>query len=125
MDIKNGILKRVLFCALFFSVFFTSCEWDTIEPLEVEIPDVVSFSSDIQPIFTNKCTGCHPPVMSLLDLTDGNAYNSINNGRINSTTPSESLIYTKPDPSGTHSAKYSATESALVLSWIEDGAQNN
>lgn len=129
MDIKNGILKRTLFCALCFSVFFiNSCEWVTIEPIVPDLPppdEVISFSAEIQPIFTSKCVGCHPPTKGL-DLTDGNAYNSINNENyINSTTPSESLIYKKPDPNGTHSAKYSITESALVLRWIEEGSQNN
>ncbi len=128
MDIKNEILKRVLFCAVCFSLFFTSCEWVTIEPIVPDLPDPdeeISFSVDIQPIFTNKCVGCHPPTRGL-DLSDGNAYNSINNETfINSTTPSESLIYTKADPNGSHSAKYSITEAALLLRWIEEGAQNN
>ena len=128
MDIKNKILKRVLLCALCFSLFLTSCEWVTIEPIVPELPDPeeeISFSVDIQPIFTSKCVECHPPLKSL-DLTDGNAYNSINNEiYINSTTPSESLIYTKADPNGNHATKYSITEAALLLRWIEEGAQNN
>ena len=128
MDIKNGISKRVLFCALCFSLFFTSCEWVTIEPIVPELPppdEEISFSVDIQPIFTNNCVGCHPPTRGL-DLSDGNAYNSINNENfINPTTPSESLIYTKGDPNGNHPGKYSITESALLLRWIEEGSQNN
>ena len=127
MDIKNGTLKRVLFCAICFSVFFTSCEWVTIEPITPELPppDVeISFSTDIQPILTSKCVACHPNAAGL-DLVEGNSWASIQNGRINATTPSESLIYTKPDPSGSHSEKYSTTESALVLRWIEEGAKNN
>ena len=128
MDIKNRILKLVLFCVLCFSVFFTSCEWVTIEPIVPELPppdEEISFSVDIQPIFTSKCVECHPAIKGL-DLSEGNAYNSINNATfINSTSPAESLIYTKADPSGSHSAKYSITESALLLRWIEEGAQNN
>ncbi|RLD66602.1 MAG: hypothetical protein DRI95_06395 [Bacteroidetes bacterium] len=127
MDIKNGTLKCVLFCALCFSVFFTSCEWVTIEPITPELPppDVeISFSTDIQPIFTDKCVACHPSTAGL-DLSEGNSWTSIQNGRINSTTPAESLIYTKPDPSGSHPVKYSTTEAALVLRWIEEGAKNN
>ncbi len=124
MDIKKGILTRIVFCILGFSVFLSSCEWSTIEPIEVEVPEVVSFSSDIQPIFNDKCTVCHPNTAGL-DLSEGNSYASINSGRINATTPSESLIYTKPDPNGTHSEKYSLTESAIVLSWIEEGALDN
>ncbi|MBN2756425.1 MAG: hypothetical protein JXR51_04540 [Bacteroidales bacterium] len=118
-------MKGVLFCTLCFSVFFASCEWVTVEPVEVIIPDKpISFASDIQPIFTSKCDQCHPSQAGL-DLTDGNAWASINDGRLNLTAPNQSLIYTKPDPNGTHPEKYSATESLLVLTWIEEGALDN
>ena len=124
MDINKRIVARKVFIILGFFVLLSSCEYETIEPIDPEIPEIVSFSSDLQPIFTVKCSGCHP-TMGGLDLTEGYSYNSINDGRINSNTPPESLIYTKPSPTGTHPAKYSTTESALVLSWIEDGANNN
>jgi hypothetical protein len=56
----------------------------------------ISFTLHIQPIFTASCDNCHPPT-SGLDLSEGQAYNSINEPRyINLATPAESLIYTKP-----------------------------
>ncbi len=127
MDIKKGIITRIVFCVLGFSVFLSSCEWVTIEPVTPELPppDVeISFATEIQPIFNGTCTGCHGNAGGL-DLSEGNSYANIQNGRIDATTPAESEIYTKPNPSGSHPAKYSTTEAALVLRWIEEGAKNN
>ena len=84
-----------------------------------------SFTLKIQPIFTAKCDNCHPPTKGL-DLTEGNAYASISNPTyINLGTPEESSIYTKPHPTGSHPQKYSTTDAAIVLKWIEEGALNN
>ncbi len=125
---KKDIIRkhRNLVFTMVLAMFLASCQWTTIEPVVPEIPDEpVSFSSVIQPIFTTKCIECHPSSGGL-DLLEGNAYNNINNSTyINLTSPSESLIYTKPDPAGSHFGKYSITEAALVLKWIEEGAANN
>lgn len=125
-------IKRITGTLIVFTAFMASCTFDQVEPQRAEPidPDVpTSFVNDIQPIFTNKCTGCHPPVKGL-DLTDGNAYNSINNTTyINLGSPSESLIYTFPISSGheisSNGRNYSDKEAALVLKWIEEGAANN
>jgi len=87
--------------------------------------DSISFTLNIQPIFTASCDNCHPPI-SGLDLSDGEAYNSINDPKyINRATPVESLIYTKPLNTGNHGGKYTTFEASLVLKWIEEGALNN
>ena len=114
---------------MLFLAFNTGCYYDQVYVAPEDIPDLgpdpVSFAAEIQPIFTAKCTTCHPPTKQL-DLLEGNAYASINNTTyINSGTPAESLIYTKPAPTGSHSEKYTTTEAAIVLKWIEEGAQNN
>ncbi len=110
------------------SLFLSSCQWTTIEPLEPTVPENVSFSQDIQPIFTKTCTQCHPPTAGL-DLTEGKAYNNIinNTSYINLTAPEESLIYKNPAPNGNpdHPVKYTQTEADIVLSWIKSGAKNN
>ena len=113
---------------MLFLAFNTGCYYDQvyIAPVIPDLPDEpVSFAAEIQPVFTAKCTQCHPPTMGL-DLSEGNAYNSINDPKyINLGTPAESLIYTKPDPAGSHPAKYSTTEAAIVLKWIKEGAKDN
>ena len=95
---------------------------------ETNFPDrgAISFAGDIQVIFTAKCILCHSggTPSAGLDLSEGNAYTSINNPTyINLGTPDQSLIYTKPLSS--HFGTYSTTEAAIVLKWIEEGAIDN
>ena len=128
MDIKNEILKRVLFFALCFSVFFTSCEWVTIEPIVPELPppdEEISFSVDIQPIFTSKCNTCHTSTAPI--LTEGNAYNSlVNGGYVDTGDPENSRLYLQIISGHTGgNSTTNATERALILRWIEEGTQNN
>ena len=95
-------------------------------PDERETP--ISFATDIEAgIFNNgnKCAGCHnnsSPAAGL-DLSTGNAYNSINSAKyINLVIPSQSLIYTYPSA---HYASYTSGEADAVLKWIEQGAMDN
>ncbi len=99
-------------------------EEDVIDPSDPDAPEV-SFSEEIVPIFASKCTACHYTGNQMPDLTADNAYTSLNTSRyINTSSPEESLIYTKPSPTGSH-VQYSEAEAALVLTWITQGAQNN
>jgi hypothetical protein len=120
--------RLVSLSLMLFLAFNTGCYYDQVyvAPVIPDLPDVpVSFAAEIQPVFTAKCIACHPPTMNL-DLLEGNAYASISVAKyISLGTPAESLIYTKPAPAGAHFAKYSTTEAAIVLKWIEEGAPNN
>ena len=91
----------------------------------------VTFSQDIQPMFTKSCalSGCHVSGSQAPNLSAGAAYNSlINGGYINKTSPENSLIYLKMTgkkgtvmpPSGMNK-EYNA----LMLAWIQQGANNN
>ena len=97
---------------------------DTNFPNERDTP--ISFATDIQTaIFTAKCIGCHNAggSASFLVLTEGDAFNSINNATyIDLGAPSQSLIYTYPL---SHYASYSSGEADNVLKWIEQGALDN
>lgn len=124
---------KLLFALVLVTFIFSGCKYDFIVPEEVVDPDdpdveVVSFSEDIIPIFSdNNCTACHDTGGQIPDLTAANAYSSINTSRyINTSSPEESNIYTRPHPSnsGSH-PKYSEAEAALVLTWIKQGAENN
>jgi len=124
-----NLMKKHLFFTLmvvFTLGMLTSCQYDFYVP---ELPDIdpevdVSFSQEITPIFSAKCLNCHggniPP-----DLRPENAYASIVPARVNLDVPNDSKIYTKPLPDGSHAAKYSDAEAALILTWIEQGAKNN
>ena len=119
--------KRSLILII-LTVFTTGCYYDQVLPkidYEIEHQDSISFSEKIQPIFTDKCITCHPPTSSL-DLRQGEAFNSINKPKyIDSTTPSASLIYTKPLHTGSHGGKYNSNEEGTLLKWLEEGAQDN
>ena len=122
--------KHPIFLILIlFSVFASSCKYDFILP-EVVVPVTdVSFAEDVAPIFSNndKCTSCHKPGGTSPDLTAANAYAQIMANYVNTASPAESVIYALPAPStSTHNwKKYTVGEAALILKWIEEGAENN
>ncbi len=125
MNSKNIIILLVVMV----SVLVGGCKYDWILPEDMPIidPEVpVSFSQEILPIFSEKnCTACHDGSPGP-DLREENAYTSVSSAQyINTTAPEESSLYTVPHPDGGHPVKYSAAQAALVLAWIEQGAQNN
>jgi len=109
-------------------LFLLGCFYDEGLP---ETPEdiVVSYAFDIQPIFTNNCTSCHPILVSPPDLTAGNSYNSITNGNyIIANDIDASLLYQRllgnpgiMPPSGS----LPVSDIILVKNWIEQGALNN
>ena len=110
------------------------CSYNFIVPEEIVVIDPedpnaeqISFSADIAPIFAAKCVSCHTTGKQSPDLSSGKAFSAINSTRyINSSSPADSKIYTRPKPSNTDShPKYSEAEAALVLGWIQQGAKNN
>ena len=122
-------MKKWSVSLIMLAVLTTGCYYDQVyvapvpHCLPCDVP--VSFAAEIQTIFTAKCIACHPPTLNL-DLTEGSAYASIIMPKyINLGTPAESLIYTKPAPTGSHFQKYTTTEAAIVLKWIEEGAKDN
>jgi len=121
--------KRTIFLILIlFSLFISSCKYDFIIPVEVTpVTGPVSFATQVAPIFStsSKCISCHKTGGQAPDLTTANAFASIVPNLVNTTTPESSLIYTFPGGSS-HSWKgYTASESAIVLAWIQQGAKNN
>lgn len=123
MNLKS---KLVLICSALLVAFFTSCEYEVVQPEAIELPpedEPISFSETIEPIFTSKCAACHisrSPV-----LTKGNVYNSLTNGYIDTDTPANSSVYRKISSGHPSGNPTTATENAFILRWIEEGAQNN
>lgn len=115
----------VFLIIIMFSLFLNSCKYDFILPEEVAPIDTskpTSFATDIVPIFADKCTACHnvqTPVM-----TSAVAYAQLVPSYVNTTSPSSSKVYINAS-SGTHFATVSATQAALILKWITEGAKNN
>lgn len=133
LQIKFTIMKKISrsirhFAAAILILFFSGCYYDEALP-ETSDDDIVSYSLDIQPIFNNNCTSCHPVLVSPPDLSEGNSYNSINNGvYIIANDIDASLLYQRlignsgiMPPSGS----LPVSEINLVKNWIEQGALNN
>lgn len=108
----------------------SSCQHKFVVEPEVIPPDpdvTISFSNEIEPIWTTQgCIGCHSTGSQAPDLTADNSYSSITNlGLIDTNDPATSRVYVYPSSNGTHYAKYTAVQEALILTWIEQGAQDN
>ncbi|SHF58559.1 hypothetical protein SAMN05444274_106278 [Mariniphaga anaerophila] len=124
---------KTLLLIVVVAMAFAGCKYDWIVPEEIPVIDpddpsqTVSFSEDILPIFTsgNNCTACHSG-NQMPDLRAENAYTSLNSTRyIDKTTPENSRIYNVPRPDGSHYKKLTAAQAALLLAWIQKGAENN
>jgi hypothetical protein len=123
MKTKHVILIFAFLATLFG---FSSCQWHTIQPGVIDIPDEISFANDLESAFNDKCASCHSS--GSLDLSTGNAYSTlIDGGFVNTSNPESSSIYTKmnDDRHPSESGTFSDTELALLLAWIEDGALDN
>jgi len=132
-------MKKFLFLsfmALSLAMLFVSCEKATIDQGSGTVPydpnakpTVISFSADIIPIFTSKCTGCHGDGGQTPTLTAASAYASLTTvpGQfINLTNPASSLLYVHitENPSSHGGGQFPA-EGATILQWIQQGALNN
>lgn len=106
---------------------FPSCYYEDIEFDETIIPETVSFSGDIVPIFVAGCNAsvCHGGGKDP-DLRPENAYSALmNDGYVNVANPSSSSLYTCLLPGGSMETYAKQGDAALILAWIEQGAKNN
>jgi hypothetical protein len=109
-------------------IYLQSCQYAWLEePPAPPLPDTVSYSADIQPIWDKSCnkSGCHAPGGFSPDLTEANSYSQLwADELVDTAMPASSVIYQKiADGSMKFYAKPGDAE--LVLKWIEDGALNN
>ena len=113
----------LLFAAVLTGILlFGSCEKVVFPPVEIELPDTVSYSLDIQPIWDNKCVNCHDGGRDP-DLRPENSYASLSGGYINVDEPEESELMKKLY--GSHDSRATDAEKQLILAWIDEGAKNN
>lgn len=124
-------MKKISALMLFALAAFLlcSCEYEWIEPEKVNIPDNVSFTNDVMPIFNNGCNTsvCHGAGASNPDLSEGNAYNAlVNGGYVDTETPDASRIYTSMISGGSmQSYVQNPADAEIILAWIKQGAENN
>ncbi len=136
MLIMKKIVVVILLLGLFFSI--TNCKMDK-GPVEPEIdPETISFANDIQPVFNQYCTSCHPSSGNL-DLRQGQAYGELVNVpasgynalRVKPGDPGNSVLYKKIDGSGAYGSNMplggslSQNDIDKIKAWIEQGAPDN
>ncbi len=104
-----------------------SCTYDEIKPKKVEVPDVVSFSVNVMPIFDGGCNvvGCHSNGGQPPNLTAPNAFVSLTYyGYVDIVEPEASIIYEKIT-TGTMKQYATDQDRAIILKWIQQGAEDN
>lgn len=110
---------------------FGSCKRDYLKPLEVELPDTVSFVNDILPIFNDNCStsGCHMSGGVAPNLGIDVAYNNMFLYiLVDTINPELSIMYTRMNSSSNPmppDGKLSQNKIDLILKWIQLGALNN
>lgn len=105
-----------------------ACTYETVIPEVEPITDTVSFNDEIIPIFDASCNfqGCHNTNGIPPDLTADRAWVNLTFGGYVDTADAESsLLYTKIAPGGSMEQYSTPQETAIILAWIEQGAQNN
>lgn len=139
METNNKIATRVIVGLFFLLAACTSEEGPVFT--EIEIPDV-SFSTDIQPIFNERCIVCHNETHSTgLDLQEGASHNLLvnvttagyaPNVRIAPGSTENSVLWHKIIDDGTFGGQMPAIGPLLsnfqmekIEAWIEQGALDN
>jgi hypothetical protein len=120
---------RVLIVLLAVVIFY-GCEKKTIDFGTTVKPrnastDTVHFATQIIPIFTSNCNGCHNSQTPILESSVAYA-NLTSGGYYNVSSPAESKLYVKLNStSSTHASKSTPAQQDLILQWITQGAKNN
>ena len=126
-------MKYLSLSAILLMLLMGSCYYDD-PPVPPEIdPDLVSFNSNIVPIFERACDspGCHDTGAVPPDLTAENAYDALlSGGYVNTTIPESSNLYLRVE--GTSAGGLMPPEGSLpqieieyILAWIKKGALND
>jgi hypothetical protein len=127
-------MKKILFLCLLTSgiaILFNSCEKATIDSgsySKVYDPNAVVptvyFSTDILPILSANCIGCHNSQTPVLESSV--AYTNLMNGYVVAGSPSTSPLYIKlTDLNSSHISRSTAPQQELIYNWILQGALNN
>ncbi len=115
-------------------LLLNSCYYDKYPIVDTSNPTtVVSFATDIQPIFNSDCITCHNGSLDP-DLREGNSYNALMSlpaGSIVSgnSAGSELMDMLNHDPAADNpmppGSPISMAKRTLFANWIDQGAKNN
>ena len=102
-------------------ILFSSCE-KVVYPLP-ELPDTVSYSLEIQPIFNEKCVDCHGGDLSPNLMPEVSYQELVEGGYVDTADAGNSKLMKKLY--GTHDGRATPVQEQLILTWISEGAKNN
>lgn len=127
---KSKLFYQVIIILGMGLLAVASCTYDEVLPYVPDPTVQVSYAEDIIPIFDRSCNGagCHNGSGPPPDLRPAMAYDALwTQGYINTQIPEQSDLYLwmtnakgPMPPLGTN-----ATDNALVLQWIQQGAEEN
>lgn len=122
-EANRFFLGLTLICIL---VFISSCEYEKTEPLDPnDLPEVVGYSEHIQPLFDANCVKCHGG-STAPDLRPENSYFDLISGNyLDTEAPENSFLYQKISGNGSMAPYADDYERALILKWIDQGAEEN
>ena len=123
-------MKKILLILAIFAGFLAwqSCEYEWIEKELIIVPDSVSFTTDIIPIFERGCnvSVCHGAGGVSPELTAENAFTSLfAENLIDLAVPENSMLYLKIAPGGSMNNYSKSGDPEIILKWIQEGALNN
>jgi hypothetical protein len=124
-------MKRLLIFGallLFVTVGLQSCYKDVILPkvATTKPPQFVSFSNDLQPVFTTNCalSGCHVKGGQTPYLTPDVSYQQLLGGYVNTVKPEQSELYIMINGNMQVHIQ-DAVDRQRIYDWIRNGAPNN
>jgi len=91
------------------------------------VQSIISYSGEIQPVFTAKCMPCHAAGKAQPILEEGKSYQSLMSigGMVDTVSPANSALYKSMKPGGSMSNYCSKKNADSVYKWIDQGAKNN
>ena len=120
--------SKNLLIALASTFLMVACVSDQIAPKEVELPDEVFFSTDVQPIFDASCnvTGCHDGTVSPNLLPADNLVTILLlTGMVDTVTTDNSTLLSKIEDGGSMESYATDQDRAIIRQWIEQNAPDN
>ena len=104
-------------------IVLSACEKVVFQPPDIPVPDSISYSLEIQPIWDDKCVSCHGGQRDP-DLSPGVSHAALmDGGYINTSDPAASNLMTKLY--GSHNSRATLSEKVLIQEWITKGAKDN
>jgi len=125
MEFLNNLRKPgiVVFTILAGIIILASCEKYSFRVETVDPVDSVHFSTVIQPLLDDKCTGCHGGSKDP-DLRSAFSYESLISGGYVTLPADKSKLYSQVI-SSSHASFTLPEEKLRILYWISQGAKNN